>query len=264
MPIPADGYGQVHCEPGWSWQPTLADYDMWLVLAGQGTLELAGQRFPLGAGCLLFLRPGDQPRVTQDRNDRLRVSYTHFAFTDPGHQPTVLPDDLLPERCLRNVDLARVGSLMGSLASLRRDPHPLRQFTARGTLAALLVEVYLHDARQAGQPVPVLDERIEAVLAFIADNLHRRPALREVAALVSLSPGRTSKLFADQVGTSMREYVVAARLERARVLLRETTMTSGQVASALGYHDAFLFSRQFKRRYGQAPSHYTAAGRQSA
>jgi transcriptional regulator GlxA family with amidase domain len=108
----------------------------------------------------------------------------------------------------------------------------------------------------AGHPAALLDARVQDVLDFVTENLHRRPSLSEVAAVVSLSPGRVSKLFAAQIGMSLREYVVTARLDRARHLLTETSMTVGQIAQALGYRDPFLLSRQFTRRFGVAPSRY--------
>jgi transcriptional regulator GlxA family with amidase domain len=43
-------------------------------------------------------------------------------------------------------------------------------------------------------------------------------------------------------------------MERARLLLEETTMSVGEIAAALGYSDIFLLSRQFKQHYGYAPS----------
>jgi transcriptional regulator GlxA family with amidase domain len=56
--------------------------------------------------------------------------------------------------------------------------------------------------------------------------------------------------------TTFRDYLVESRLDRARSLLTETTMTIHQIARALGYSDPFLFSRQFRSRYGLPPSHY--------
>jgi len=61
-------------------------------------------------------------------------------------------------------------------------------------------------------------------------------------------------LFAQAAGMSFRAFVLQARLQRARTLLDETTMSIGQIAQALGYEDVFLFSRQFKQQYGHSPA----------
>jgi AraC-like DNA-binding protein/mannose-6-phosphate isomerase-like protein (cupin superfamily) len=252
-------FGWTHCEPGWSWHPDLDDYDLWFVLAGRGRAALHGAEVDFGAGSMFVLRPGDRGTFRQDPRHRLFVAYCHFHFVDPRDgRPRPMPDDLLPARWLPRADLARLGGLMHRLVTIRRDRHPIRGWESSAALAAVLSEVYVQDCRLAGHPAALLDSRVQDVLDFVAVNLHRRPSLGEIAAVVSLSPGRVSKLFATQVGMSLREYAVSARLDRARHLLAETSMTVGQIAHALGYHDPFLLSRQFTRRFGVAPSRYRA------
>lgn len=46
----------------------------------------------------------------------------------------------------------------------------------------------------------------------------------------------------------------AYRLDRARVLLGDPTMSVGQVGALVGYSDPFQFSRSFKRQFGHPPS----------
>ena len=250
-------FGWVHCEPGWSWEPVLDDYDLWFVLAGRGRAALRGVEVEFGAGSMFVLRPGDRGSFRQDPRHRLFVAYCHFHFVDPCHgRPQPMPDDLLPARWLPHADVARLGGLMHRLVTIRRDRHPIRGWESSAALAAVLSEVYMQDSRLAGHPAALLDSRVQDVLDFVTENLHRRPSLSEIAAVVSLSPGRVSKLFAAQIGMSLREYTVSARLDRARHLLTETSMTLGQIARALGYADPFLLSRQFTRRFGVAPSRY--------
>jgi AraC-like DNA-binding protein len=257
VPRATAAFGWVHCEPGWSWQPVLEEYDLWFVVAGQGTAALCGAAVEFGAGSMFVLRPGDRGAFRQDPRHRLVVAYCHFHFVDPRHgRPEPMPDDLLPARWLPHADVARLGGLMHRLVTVRRDRHPIRDWESSAALAAVLSEVYVHDSRLAGHPAALLDARVQDVLDFVTANLHRRPSLSEIAAVVSLSPGRVSKLFAAQIGMSLREYAVSARLDRARHLLSESSMTVGQIAQALGYRDPFLLSRQFTRRFGVAPSRY--------
>ena len=257
VPRVAATFGWVHCEPGWSWQPVFDDYDLWFVLAGRGSAALCGVEVEFGAGSMFVLRPGDSGSFRQDPQRRLFVAYCHFQFVDPRSGCTSpMPDDLLPARWLPHADVARVGGLMHRLVTIRRDRHPIRGWESSAALAAVLSEVYVHDSRLAGHPAALLDSRVQEVLDFVTENLHRRPSLSEIAAVVCLSPGRVSKLFAAQIGMSLREYAMSMRLDRARHLLTETSMTVGQIAQALGYTDPFLLSRQFTRRFGVAPSRY--------
>lgn len=262
VPRPAPGFGRVRCEVGWSWTPTMRDYDLWLVLAGRGRGRLGDRDLELRAGSLLVFRPGDRGTFTQHPKDRLTVAYCHFEFVDPAtSRPTRLPDDLLPEQFIQTAELAQLAGLMQRLIRLRRDTHPLRQWEASAALAAALAEVYRQDALLAGRPALTVDPRVQDALDHIADNLHRRPTLAETAAAGSVSPSRLSRLFAEQLGTSFRSYVLEARLERAHQLLTETSMSVTEIARALGYPELFLFSRQFRQRYGQPPTALRRADR---
>ena len=53
---------------------------------------------------------------------------------------------------------------------------------------------------------------------------------------------------------SPEQFLIHARIDRAKYLLRETDMTIGQIADALGYRDVFYFSRQFARVTGKTAS----------
>jgi AraC-like DNA-binding protein len=54
------------------------------------------------------------------------------------------------------------------------------------------------------------------------------------------------------------DFIVEARLNRARQLLLESTLSVSQIADELGYEDVFFFSRQFKERTGRTPTEYRA------
>ena len=45
-------------------------------------------------------------------------------------------------------------------------------------------------------------------------------------------------------------------MERARLLLAESSLSVGMIAEALGFRDVFFFSRQFRQRTGLTPTAY--------
>jgi AraC-like DNA-binding protein len=243
-PAPSAECGRVECEPGWSWRPTLHDHDAWLVLRGHGHAVLPDGEADLGAGSLVLLRPGDTGRFEQEPDARLTVVYCHFD----------LAGGLAPPRYRRLAHVAPVADLMTRLVRLNRDPHPLRRLDAAAVLLMLLAEIYRQDARALGADIEAIDARVQEVLDHVHADPGRRPTLEEAASIAGLAPPTLSRLFTRQLGVSFRQYVLQARLERARQLLAETTMSVGQIARVLGYPDVFLFSRQFSRHFGAPPS----------
>jgi len=254
-PRPASECGSFECEPDWSWRRRFSDFDAWLVVHGSGHGSINDERADVQPGSLLVLRPGDEVTMDQDPRDRLSVLAVHFAFRDARTGEAVEPEPRwLPDRNTLLPQLAPVVDLMRRLVRLSRDPHPLRRLEADGAMLALLAEIYRQQATAVGQRIPMIDSRLQDVIEAVAANPARRFGLAEAAGIADLPAVRFSRLFKRLVGVTFRQFVVQVRLERAKTLLEETTMSVSQIARALGYPDAFTFSRQFRDHYGQPPS----------
>jgi transcriptional regulator GlxA family with amidase domain len=71
-----------------------------------------------------------------------------------------------------------------------------------------------------------------------------------------MSVSQLGRLFRRLFRTSPIEYVIAQRVGRACVLLTETSLSVKQVGLAVGYRDAYYFSRVFKKTAGLSPRAY--------
>jgi AraC family transcriptional regulator of arabinose operon len=100
------------------------------------------------------------------------------------------------------------------------------------------------------------DERIEAVLQFIAAHFQEPLDLETLARRAFLSPSRFSHLFKQQTKQAPLQFVENYRLERAAEKLLRGAQTIEQIAAEVGFHNAFHFSTRFRRRFGQSPSRY--------
>lgn len=67
-----------------------------------------------------------------------------------------------------------------------------------------------------------------------------------------------SRVFKQVTGSLPRDFIIQVRIDRAKQLLRESSLSIGEIADALGYPDVFFFSRQFKNRSGLSPTHFRA------
>jgi len=119
---------------------------------------------------------------------------------------------------------------------------------------ALVVDIYTLD-RRGSRAAPAAREIEEAARRLAADPAERisLPALAEE---LGLGYERFRKAFAARFGTSPGDYRIRRRVERARSMLAQGEMTVKQVAHALGYANAFAFSRQFKGVLGAPPSRF--------
>jgi len=64
------------------------------------------------------------------------------------------------------------------------------------------------------------------------------------------------KLFKEHFGISPKQYVIDVRLQRARQLLTEGSISLAQISESCGFTNQYHFSRIFKERVGLTPSEY--------
>ena len=81
-------------------------------------------------------------------------------------------------------------------------------------------------------------------------------AIRDLAAEFRLSPGYLQRLFKNETGICMGEWLSEQRLQRAAYLLSSSYMSVKEITHAIGYEHTSSFIRAFERRFLQAPARY--------
>lgn len=95
--------------------------------------------------------------------------------------------------------------------------------------------------------------RLEAAVRLIEEGVETPMPSSEVARTVRLSPRQLERLFKRHLGQTPGAYAAALRLDRARVLLRETAMPITAVGVACGYASLSRFSAAYRARFGHPP-----------
>ena len=71
-----------------------------------------------------------------------------------------------------------------------------------------------------------------------------------------LSGSHFQRLYKKHFGVPFTEELILFRIDRAKYLLRNTSMPVQQVAEECGYTNCAHFMRQFKKKVGATPSQY--------
>lgn len=160
-------------------------------------------------------------------------AYTHFFGTPVGF----------------NAEMTRVVFDAGVLSSrvTRRAP-ALRRFLAQAP-ANLLVGY--HGADDASG-------RIRTILAELPPDAW--PDFETLARRFRMSPSSLRRQLGEQ-GTTYRALKAERRMQRARQLLRDTSVTVAEIAEQLGYAEPSAFYRAFTAATGQSPAQFRAGER---
>lgn len=119
------------------------------------------------------------------------------------------------------------------------DIDAMRLFESAHTIA--------HDALPSVAP---LDARAQRLMSLLCMN--PRSSLTELSMRLELSYHRTSHLFAEAVGVSIRTYQLWQKLHRAGLpMLQGASLT--EVAHAAGFVDSAHFSKAFQTAFGRCP-----------
>lgn len=97
---------------------------------------------------------------------------------------------------------------------------------------------------------------IEKALSFIASNYRAVSSVKEVADYLHLNPNYLSKLFKEEVGDTLVNYIMDYKLCMASYMLKDSECTVQDIAQRVGIGNLSYFSKKFKELYGVQPKHY--------
>jgi AraC-like DNA-binding protein/ligand-binding sensor protein len=97
-------------------------------------------------------------------------------------------------------------------------------------------------------------DEIERAGQYVRENLNGDTSLVAAASYVDLSPAYLSRLFHLNSGIRFTDYVNQARIDRAVLLLEQTSTGITQVAFECGFNSISQFNRVFRRIRACAPS----------
>jgi AraC family transcriptional regulator of arabinose operon len=106
-----------------------------------------------------------------------------------------------------------------------------------------------------------MDWRVRTAIDGMLRDIDRPLAVSELARRMNLSRSRLTHLFRTEVGCSPARYLRQARLDRARTLVEETSLSIKEIMARVGFNDPSHFSRDFSRRHGASPRKFRARAR---
>ena len=103
--------------------------------------------------------------------------------------------------------------------------------------------------------------RIQKMLTYIYEHYADAVTLEDIAGAANISRSEAGRCFQTYMNCSPVDALIRHRLQTARRLLNETTLTLQEISYDCGFHSVNYFSRQFKKLYGYAPSKNRTLGK---
>ena len=98
-------------------------------------------------------------------------------------------------------------------------------------------------------------------LVFIRRHLNDGISAKDVIAHLGYSHTTVSKVFRNEIGSSIQQEIIRLRFEQACRLLKETTRTAADIAAECGYPSAQYFAHLFSAKFDMTPDVWRRKGK---
>jgi len=147
-------------------------------------------------------------------------------------------------------------SILASLRALAADH-------AKGPLARLLTEALLHACLRLLKSPHTPRQRkairtFESLCLYVQENFQSPTTRESVAQHFGLAPNHISRLFRKEGLMRFNDYLNLVRVNRAKFMLQNYSLTLKEIAFDCGYNDTAYFCRVFKKTCKVTPTEYRA------
>ncbi len=105
-------------------------------------------------------------------------------------------------------------------------------------------------------PISRKNKLVQEIKLLIQEQFQKDITLNDIANRVFASAFYVSKIFKEEVGIGIKEYLTGVRIEEAKRLLTHTDLTISEIADRTGYKGQSYFGKVFKEIVGLTPSEF--------
>ncbi|MDD8049045.1 MAG: AraC family ligand binding domain-containing protein [Thomasclavelia sp.] len=247
--------GYEECEPNHFYGPTLRkSYMIHYVSSGKGIFKVDNNIYHLKKGDAFLIKPGQLIYYQADHDDPwsygwigmlgIKVDYylkqTAFESSpvihyDKDDQLTLLYIKM--ENAYRSLGDCRellINSVLYELLHFLTNNFPNNQ-----------IDNQKHGKRY-----------IQEIVSYVTTNIQEKVRVDEIANLFGLDRSYLTRLFKQEVGMSLKNYILSTKLDEAKNLLSNTELPINVISRSIGIDDPLYFSRIFKEKEKMSAKEY--------
>jgi AraC-like DNA-binding protein len=249
--------GIEECIPGHYYGPAIRDhYLIHYIRSGKGIFQVNEQTYPLRKGQGFLICPDI-------------VTFYQADFVEPWHYSWVGFQGARVPEYLRMANLSQENPIFSyhedsffenSLAqmveanksTLNREPK------LKGLLylfLAKLIEIAPHENLSSSE-LPKKDQYIQSALEYIHMNYSHKISVTQMAQFIGLDRSYFCCLFKERLAVSPQEFIIQFRINKACELMKNLSLSIGDISRSVGYEDQLQFSKIFKKMKGTSPRKY--------
>lgn len=242
-------------KPHRSMRVDLESYLFFCVRSGAGQLTYCGKTYELHAGDMIFIDCRLPYSHETDPKELWELSWIHFnggalpsiyeKYVSRGGRPVFHP-----------ADEKKYQSLHDELFAIAASDDYIRDMKLNAGLSQLLVYIM----EESWNPDETVGEQkkhnLLPIKEYLDEHYAQKISLDELAERFGISKFYLTRVFKEQYGVSVNNYLLQTRITKAKNMLRFTDEKIETIGHACGLGEANYFSRMFRQAEGISPSEY--------
>ena len=251
------GTYQLHSWPKLpTWRPRgRVDWQLIYIAAGKGYFIFDNKEVVVPAGNMVLFQPKEEQHYYYLCEDRTQVWFVHFTGRDVR---TILQNYGIP--LSSNILCTGLSREYEDYFRKMRDELVTCRWGYEEMLSYLFRELLMTMHRRMEENLPrfsgFTSQEIDLAKEYFTEHYNEEISIEDYALSRHVSASWFNKNFKKVVGTTPMKYILSIRILNAQTLLETTDYNISNIASMVGYENAFYFSRLFKKQKGVSPAEY--------
>jgi AraC-like DNA-binding protein len=226
---------------------------IFICISGEGTLKVKEESFLLERGAFFYLMP-NTPHEYYGTTDKWEVMWIAFSGNQMDAILAELKFDDTKVGVLSNIN--NTESLFKRILGALKTDDTTGKLIASSTLYEILVDFYiLLYKKQEGESLKE-NGIINKLKLYIDDHYNQNITLEELSVLFNITPQYLCKLFKKHLNLRPFQYIAMKRIQHAKKMLSDNTMSVNDIAHLVGFNDCSYFCAVFKKYEKISPTEF--------
>lgn len=242
-------------QPHTSTRDKLASYLFFTVLSGSGSLDYNGKRYELAAGDCVFVDCHNGYSHHTERN-LWQLKWVHFY----GPNMNSIYEKYLErggKACFHPESISSYVALLDEVYAVADSEEYVKDMLINEKLNALLTQLMREswNPELSGRPAGKKQELL-LIKEYLDTHFAEKITLDALSEQFFINKFYLTRIFKEQFGVSLGNYLLRIRITRAKQMLRFSNAPLDAISASCGMGDAAYFSRMFKKIEGITPGEY--------
>ncbi|MCG8572691.1 MAG: AraC family transcriptional regulator [Spirochaetes bacterium] len=247
--------GREKCLPEHKYRGVRNHYLVHYITDGYGRIKMDNKMYRLEKGDAFFVFPDQKNFYQASKNHPW--SYKWIGFS--GSRADEILNSIHINRksmIIHNVYISAIENMIDQVFENLKNRNPGYELKIKGLFYIILSKfVEQNEIRAKNNSYQKVDY-IENILEFIQNNYQRSITVNQMSQYLGINRSYFSNLFKKRIGTSVQDYLIKYRIDKAKELLITSEYSVAEISHFVGYKEYFTFYKIFKKLTGLSPKQY--------